>query len=241
MKLLVERIFYVMIRDKKIIFIGFQFFLSIVFVKISGLTDIFHLYYGIQIGSVPMLYIVYIGQFISLSMYVFGVVEEYISGYGIYVLTRLNCRKRLQEKIKWILLKRLLIYEVTKAGICLGLNLFVLHVSLQWGRIVSGIVLTFAVNYIFVILQMLLEIKISARSSVLITSSLYIAMLLLPDLLMIEDKSIKCFLLLLPNLSMDKRVLLAERTYFIIVLWLIFLATCLWYLFVNTLKKKDII
>lgn len=220
-------------------FIGFQLFLTIILIKIYGL-EVSNLYYGVKIGSIPMLYLVYIGQFINLCMYIFGGVEQYLTGYGIYTLIRLDKRTQLQKKINTLLLKKLLIYELAKAGICCCLSLFSSHAQLQLEKVVAGLILTFTVNYVCLIFQALLEIKVSARIGVLITSSLYITMLLLPDLLMMEDKSLIYFIFLIPNLSMSNRVDLSNETYYIVILWLAFLIICLWGLFTKIINKKDI-
>lgn len=228
-----------MIRDRTFIFIGFQLFLTIILIKINGL-EVLNLYYGVKIGSIPMLYFVYIGQFINLCMYMFGGVEEYLTGYGIYTLIRLDKRTQLQKKIKTLLLKKLLIYELAKAGICCFISLFFSHAQLQLEKVVAGLVFTFIVNYICLIFQAILEIKVSARIGVLITSSLYIAMLLLPDLLMMGDKSLIYFMFLIPNLSMCNRVDLSYKTYFVIMIWFTFIIICLWSIFMRMINKKDI-
>lgn len=228
-----------MVRDRKLIFIGFQLFLIVILIKINGL-EVLSLYYGVKIGSIPMLYFVYIGQFINLCMYMFGDVKQYLTGYGIYTLIRLDKRAQLQKKIRTLLLKKLLIYDLAKAGMCCCVSLFLSHEQLQLEQVVAGLILSFTVNYVCLIFQAVLEVQVSARVGVLITSSLYITMLLLPDLLMMENKPLMYFIVLIPNLSMSNRVDLSDGTYFIVVMWLAFLTMCLWSLFTKIINKKDI-
>ena len=187
-------------------------------------------------------HVLLIAQFLNMSLYMLGSASNYLEGYGVYEITRICKKNKLARIVNFIILKKLVAYEAIKI-----IMLLVLMRATGTGRVaveakslIYSVLLSILIDYLFITIQMIIEVILDSRIGAMTISIVYVALLMIPSVAGMRRASPLCFLPLIPNLPMIARVD-TQSIWYITLPFVIVLTIISWIIFIKVIKRKDLI
>lgn len=144
--------------------------------------------------------------------------------------------------VNFIILKKLVAYEAIKI-----IMLLVLMRATGTGRVaveakslIYSVLLSILIDYLFITIQMIIEVILDSRIGAMTISIVYVALLMIPSVAGMRRASPLCFLPLIPNLPMIARVD-TQSIWYITLPFVIVLTIISWIIFIKVIKRKDLI
>lgn len=209
--------------------------------------SLMNIYEGITIDGKLYLFLLNYFLFTIYSFFIFETNQKYISGYGLFQLVRYQSREYLFRLLVVKLIK--IVFGIECLKIFCYFLLSVIHNKVLSIDHLNQFVLFFISNIflmlVFLVFQMLIEVKYSSRISLLLTQIMYILTLFSSDLLFkYFPKSILNYLLL-DNYAMRQHYVLLKSTTSIkisaMTLIVILLMCILYTLGKHIFEKKDVL
>ena len=227
---------------------SFIFFLAaqVIFMILQGMSGIVGggvaAFFGVHLRARIMDHVLLIAQFLNMSLYMLGSASNYLEGYGVYEITRICKKNKLARIVNFIILKKLVAYEVIKI-----IMLLVLMRATGTGRVaveakslIYSVLLSILIDYLFITIQMIIEVILDSRIGAMTISIVYVALLMIPSVAGMRRASPLCFLPLIPNLPMIARVD-TQSIWYITLPFVIVLTIISWIIFIKVIKRKDLI
>lgn len=227
---------------------SFIFFLAaqVIFMILQGMSGIdgggVAAFFGVHLRARIMDHVLLIAQFLNMSLYMLGSASNYLEGYGVYEITRICKKNKLARIVNFIILKKLVAYEVIKI-----IMLLVLMRATGTGRVaveakslIYSVLLSILIDYLFITIQMIIEVILDSRIGAMTISIVYVALLMIPSVAGMRRASPLCFLPLIPNLPMIARVD-TQSIWYITLPFVIVLTIISWIIFIKVIKRKDLI
>ena len=227
---------------------SFIFFLAaqVIFMILQGVSGIdgggVAIFFGVHLRARIMDHVLLIAQFLNMSLYMLGSASNYLEGYGVYEITRICKKNKLARIVNFIILKKLVAYEAIKI-----IMLLVLMRATGTGRVaveakslIYSVLLSILIDYLFITIQMIIEVILDSRIGVMTISIVYVALLMIPSVAGMRRASPLCFLPLIPNLPMIARVD-TQSIWYITLPFVIVLTIISWIIFIKVIKRKDLI
>ena len=227
---------------------SFIFFLTVqvIFMILQGGSGIdgggVATFFGVHLRASIMDHVLLIAQFLNMSLYMLGSASNYLEGYGVYEITRICKKNKLARIINFIILKRLVAYEAVKIIMLLVLIgvIGTGRVAVEAKSLIYSVLLSILIDYLFITIQMIIEVILDSRIGAMTISIVYVALLMIPSVAGMRRESPLCFLPLIPNLPMIARVD-TQSIWYITLPFVIVLTIISWIIFIKVIKRKDLI
>lgn len=227
---------------------SFIFFLAaqVIFMILQGVSGIdgggVATFFGVHLRARIMDYVLLIAQFLNMSLYMLGSASNYLEGYGVYEIIRICKKNKLERIVNFIILKKLVAYEAVKIIMLLvlmratGTERF----AVETKSLIYSVLLSILIDYLFITIQMIIEVILDSRIGAMTISIVYVALLMIPSVAGMRRASPLCFLPLIPNLPMIARVD-TQSIWYITLPFVIVLTIISWIIFIKVIKRKDLI
>lgn len=216
-------------------------------IRVGGGNDLIQIYDGVIFNSSIVHYVRWFYLLACYSLYIYNEFEAYIHQYGVILITRETSREKFFRHLVKRLIKLVLQIEGIKLGCCTAIM-----VIMKRGITISSpleffnsIFLNLVICFLFLFIQMIVEIWCSGNISVVITLVNFLIGFGISDFIdRSQFVSDKMNLLLIQNLTMRIRVVkLVENKYmtFIIIGGLMVSIGIIYTVAKMRFKEKDIL
>ena len=154
-------------------------------------------------------------------------IDSSISKY-VVIYVGIGIKLVAYEAIKIIML--LVLMRATGTG----------RVAVEAKSLIYSVLLSILIDYLFITIQMIIEVILDSRIGVMTISIVYVALLMIPSVAGMRRASPLCFLPLIPNLPMIARVD-TQSIWYITLPFVIVLTIISWIIFIKVIKRKDLI